>query len=65
MESGTARKSDSVACSVDASRKPKMAGVEPEEAADTEASLPAVVDDPVKNRAEDRQAAKRNFIRLS
>ena len=60
MASGTARKRDSVADSVEESRKPKMAEVGPEEEA-----FPLVIGDgPEKNRAEERMEARINFIGL-
>ena len=59
LDSGTARKRDSVACSAAASRKPRMEGTDPEYAA---AFLPDVVNEPESKMAEERRAAEKSLM---
>jgi len=59
LDSGTAKKRDSVACSAAASRKPKMDGDEPEYAA---AFLPDVVNELESKMVEERSAAEKSFM---
>src|SRR5712691_3095970 len=59
LDSGTARKRDSVACSAVASRKPKMVGVE---AADAEAFPTGDVDEPENKTATERSAVEKSFM---